>query len=409
MSTGSCRQASPGRSRLPYTGPVHRLARAVLVLLIVGHAAVDVGAGALPALAQYLRTELRLTYTVTGALVTSASLCGAAVQVVAGLAADRRRSLWMVPAGVALTAAGLAFAGLSTGPWTAAAALGVLALGPALFHPEAVRTAYQVAGERQATVMGFFTLGGSVGWALGPTVVALLAGTFGLRGLVLWLAVGLPVAGLLALSQRREGVLQRRELARQEGEDLWAAYAVLLAIALLRGGVHVGVTVFYPGFLIDHVGQSREAAAAALSVLLAGGVVAAPVLGRLADRWSRRGVLGATMAVLGAVVLLLPFLRPPWTYPAVLLLGACSQGVLPIALVLSQELLPGHTALGGGMQVAASSVAALLATPFGLVADAFGVPVVLRVAAVMAACGALLAAWLPAARGLPQPVATGGR
>lgn len=370
----------------------------LLALLIVAHAAVDVGAGALPALAQYLRTELRLTYTTTGLLITAASLCGAAVQVGAGFLADRRRSLWMVPAGVALTAAGLALAGFAWDPWTAVAALGVLALGPALFHPEAVRTAYQVAATHRAMVMGYFTLGGSVGWALGPAVVALLAGTFGLRGLALWLAVGLPIAALLGFSQRRHGVLQRGELARREGEDLWAAYAILMAIALLRGGVHVGVTVFYPGFLIDRLAQSREAASASLSLLLAGGVVAAPMLGRLADRWGRRGVLGGTMAVLAGVVALLPFLRPPWTYPAVFVLGACSQGVLPIALVLSQEFLPGHTALGGGMQVAASSVAALLATPFGLVADTFGVPTVLGLAAAMAVVGALLAAWLPAGR-----------
>jgi len=388
---------------------VHPSPVAVLALLIVGHAAVDVGAGALPALAQYLRTELRLSYTLTGIMVTAASLCGAVIQVAAGWTADRRPSLWMVPAGVALTATGLALAGLATGPWTAVAALAVLALGPALFHPEAVRRAYQAAGERRATVMGYFTVGGSVGWALGPTVVAVLAGAFGLRGLLLWLLVGFPIAALLALSQRREGTLRRAELMRQEGEDLWVAYGVLMAIALLRGGVHVGVTVFYPGFLIDRLGQSREAAAAVLSVLLAGGVLAAPLLGRLADRWSRRGVLGSTMAVLAGIVLLLPFLRPPWTYPAVLILGACSQGVLPITLVLSQEFLPGHTALGGGMQVAASSVAALLATPFGLVADNWGVPAVLRAAAAMAAAGALLSACLPAARARRAgPVLVGG-
>jgi len=382
---------------------------AVLVLLIVGHAAVDVGAGALPALAQYLRTELQLSYTLTGLMVTSASLCGALIQVTAGWAADRRPSLWMVPAGVALTATGLALAGFATTALLAAFSLAVLALGPALFHPEAVRTAYQVAGERRATRMGYFTVGGSVGWALGPTVVAVLAGAFGLRGLALWLLVGLPIAALLALSQRGEGVLQRPQHHVRQGQDLWAAYAVLLAIALLRGGVHVGVTVFYPGFLIDRLGQSRETAAAALSLLLAGGVVASPVLGRLADRWSRKGVLGATMAVLGGIVLLLPFLRPPWTYPAVLVLGACSQGVLPITLVLSQEFLPGHTALGGGMQVAASSVAALLATPFGLVADAWGVPAVLRVAATLALAGAALALWLPSGARTVGPALAGGK
>lgn len=391
---------------------MHGPAWSLLSLLILAHAAVDVGAGALPALAQYLRTELGLTYTVTGLLVTSASLSGAAVQVAAGLVADRRPSLWMVPSGVALTAAGLALAGFARSPWAAAGALAVLALGPALFHPEAVRTAYQAAGSRPATVMGYFTLGGSVGWALGPTVVAILAGAFGLRGLALWLVVGLPIAALLTFSRHRVGISQSREATLGTGEEnLWAAYAVLIAIALLRGGVHVGITVFYPGFLIDRLGQSREIAATTLSLLLAGGVVGGPLLGRLADRLGRRSVLGGTMAVLAGVVLLLPFLRPPWNYPAVLLLGACSQGVLPVALVLSQEFLPGHTALGGGMQVAASSVAALLATPFGLVADAFGVPMVLRLAAAMAAIGAVLAVYLPSVR--PRPLSStfvpGGR
>jgi hypothetical protein len=47
------------------------------------------------------------------------------------------------------------------------------------------------------------------------------------------------------------------------------------------------------------------------------------------------------------------------------------------------------------MQVAVSSFASLFATPFGILADRTSIPVVIWVAAALAAFGALLASRLP--------------
>jgi hypothetical protein len=81
------------------------------VLLIVGHGAVDATAGARPALIQLFRANLGLSYTVLGSLVTASSLCGAAAQVIFGLAADATHRVWMAPAGIALVTLGMSAAG----------------------------------------------------------------------------------------------------------------------------------------------------------------------------------------------------------------------------------------------------------------------------------------------------------
>ncbi len=47
----------------------------------------------------------------------------------------------------------------------------VTGIGVAAWHPEGYKTATGVAGERKATALGWFSLGGNVGIALGPPVV----------------------------------------------------------------------------------------------------------------------------------------------------------------------------------------------------------------------------------------------
>jgi FSR family fosmidomycin resistance protein-like MFS transporter len=370
-----------------------------LFLLLAAHAAVDAGSGAIPALVQHFRTELALSYTATGVLVTASSLGGGLAQILVGLVADLKPQPWMPSVGTGLAALGLASAGLAQDAVTAGLTFALIALGSAVFHPEAVRTVYLASGERRATAMATFSIGGSVGWALGPAAVALLAGSAGLGGMRWWLLVGLPVAGALAITSRPGVWTIEATLGEERDGDRndWAAYLNVLAVSLLRGGVHVAVTVFYPGYLIDVFGKSRTEVALLLSLLLGSGIVTSPVLGRMADRLGPKSVLIGTMAALALLVALLPSVPDPLIRPAMALVGATSMGTLPVSLVLGQAYLPRRRALGGGMQVAVSSFASLFATPFGVLADRHGIVVVLYGAALLAASGALLTARLPSA------------
>ena len=55
-------------------------------------------------------------------------------------------------------------------------------LGVAAFHPEGSRFANYVSGARRASGMSLFSVGGNVGFALGPVLVTPLVLAFGLHG-----------------------------------------------------------------------------------------------------------------------------------------------------------------------------------------------------------------------------------
>ena len=69
----------------------------------------------------------------------------------------------------------------------------VMGLGVASWHPEGYKTATGVAGDRKATALSWFSLGGNVGLALGPPVITSLV-----TGLALWW-IGLPNPTLWAV------------------------------------------------------------------------------------------------------------------------------------------------------------------------------------------------------------------
>ena len=67
-----------------------------------------------------------------------------------------------------LSGAGIALIGLAPGYRRVLALVVVMGLGVAAWHPEGYKTATGVAGDRKATALSWFSLGGNVGIALGP-------------------------------------------------------------------------------------------------------------------------------------------------------------------------------------------------------------------------------------------------
>ena len=108
-------------------------------------------------------------------------------------------------------------------------------------------------------------------------------------------------------------------------------------------------------------------------------------------------MLVLTLSLLTLLIALLPAARGALLYPELFLVGAMSAGALPVTLVMSQEYLPGRTALGGGLVLAASGLAALVAAPLGVVADAAGLRAAIYLTAGLAALATIFAARLPKA------------
>src|ERR671924_664597 len=136
--------------------------------------------GSLSALLPFLVAEFELSYTMAAALVLAATIASSVIQPAFGLWSDARGALWLLPAGVALAGLGMSFAALAPSYWLVL--VGVLAsgVGVAAYHPEGSKFASYVSGRRRASGMSLFSVGGNVGFAIGPPLASFFVITLGL-------------------------------------------------------------------------------------------------------------------------------------------------------------------------------------------------------------------------------------
>lgn len=187
--------------------------RRALGLLSAGHLASDFCQGAVPALVPFLIAQRGYTYSDATALVLAATVGSALAQPLFGLWADRARSPWLMPAGLALGGTGIALAGVAPGFELTLATVALSGLGVAAFHPEAARLANYASGDRRATGMSHFSVGGNAGFALGPLITTpvvlgqeYLPSRLGLAsGVTLGLAIGVGGLGAAALGLVADG------------------------------------------------------------------------------------------------------------------------------------------------------------------------------------------------------------
>ncbi|HVI85834.1 MAG TPA: MFS transporter, partial [bacterium] len=147
--------------------------RRILAVLSYGHLATDLAQGAIPALLPVFKALFHLSYAGVGFIVLLANISSSVVQPAFGFLSDRLALRWLMPLGALMAGLGIILSVLSTQyTWTVTLIL-ISGLGVAAFHPEGYRYAGLAAGDRRATGMSYFSLGGNIGYGLGPAAATL--------------------------------------------------------------------------------------------------------------------------------------------------------------------------------------------------------------------------------------------
>jgi MFS transporter, FSR family, fosmidomycin resistance protein len=155
------------------------LDKRAMAALSSGHLATDFASGALPALLPFFVDKFSLSYTLAAAVILASAISSSIVQPLFGLWSDRRGAIWLLPSGVALAGVGIALASIAPSYWLVLVFVVVSGLGVAAFHPEGSKFAAFAGGRRRASAMSLFSIGGNLGFALGPTVATPLVLAFG--------------------------------------------------------------------------------------------------------------------------------------------------------------------------------------------------------------------------------------
>jgi FSR family fosmidomycin resistance protein-like MFS transporter len=376
----------------------------VLALLALGHCVIDINQGALPALLPVLKTKFDLTYAATGTILLVANVTSSVIQPVFGYLADRTARRWLLPWGLVFASGGLALAGLAPG-YGALLVLVVLAgLGIAAYHPEGYKTANQVAGDRKATGLSLFSIGGNIGIALGPPLVTALVAGFGLAGTLGMLAPGLVAAALIAGALPTlvppAAVTARPRTDAEAGRQMRGAMALLIGVVTIRSWTQLGLVAYVPFFYVDVLGRDPRVVGPLLFLFLGAGALGTLVGGPLADRWGARRYI--TWSLVTVAPLLGVFLWRGGDAVATGLLavaGFLLVSAFSVTVALAQAYLPRRLGTAAGLIVGlAIGTGGIGVALFGLVADHWGIVPTLRLIAALPLVGFGFALFLPEPR-----------
>lgn len=366
-----------------------------------GHFCTDLNQGALPALLPFLMADHHLTYAAAAGLMFANSLTSSIIQPLFGYYADRLERPVLLPWSVLLAGAGVALVGWLESYAAIFCAVALSGVGIAAFHPEAARLANLVAGEKKATGLGIFGIGGNAGFAAGPLLATVLILAAGLKATVVFLLPAVAIWFFLLRRMQGFGRIAAKATAAAPppGEDNWSAFSRLSLVVICRSVLFAGLNTFIPLYWLHVLLQSHTAGSSALTLLFTVGVVGTFFGGRWADRY------GYLRVIRYGYLLLLPVLGLFVTTDSPVLAMAL---LVPIGLglfapysptvVLGQKYLPRRMGFAAGITMGlAVSVGGVAAPLLGWLADQHGLSfsflllTALPLVAVLAACS------------LPQP------
>lgn len=333
-------------------------------------------------------TEFRLSFAQVGFIRTAYTGAMTAVQIPAGVLAERWGERRLLAAGTALTAAGFVAIGWWAGGFLALLALLVIAgAGSGVQHPlssSLVSKAYETGARRAA--LGTYNVSGDLGKIAAAAGIAVVVAAVGWRSASVvsgTVGLGAAVVILVALAVLRQGDAAT-SVSRQDAPAAgWGirdgrGFQALSAVGMIDNATRTGFLTFLP-FALTAKGVSVAGIGAALALVFAGGAVGKFVCGFVAERVGVIRTVVFTEAATALGILVIVAAPQPVALAALLPLGIALNGTSSVLYATVADLvMPERRSRAYGLYYTLSIGASATApTVYGFVSDLVGVSVTL--------------------------------
>lgn len=243
----------------------------------------------------------------------------------------------------------------------------VAGIGIAMLHPEGGRLANLVAPGDKAASMSIFSVGGQVGFCVGPIITCAAMSAFGLR--------------------------DSAAVAQAGGRGRWDAFGVVLGALSARSIICYGVTSFVPLFMVAVFAQSEQAGSAMITLFAAVEAAATLASSKAAGRvGTRRLIVGCFVALVAGLAAFASSPSVTVSIGLIVVLAIAINLFNPPAITLGQSFVPNHLSMASGLSFGVVvCVGGVLSPVLGLFGDAFGLIAVMWALSAIAAVGLALA------------------
>ncbi|MCX8111238.1 MAG: MFS transporter [Syntrophorhabdaceae bacterium] len=359
----------------------------VLLILSLGHLVTDIYQGALPATLPFLKEKLALSYTMTGFILMMANFTSSILQPLFGFYSDKKEKAILLPVGVLAAGIGYSLLSLPNNYIMVLFLVVISGLGIAAYHPEGYKTAHFFTGERSVTGMSIFSVGGNLGFSLGPIISIYLIHHLGFSYLPFMVVISLACVAII-LSQKKTIAIPSLEHERKKQSTekatlgSYVSLFMVIMVVIMRSWTQMGLLSYIPFYYINYMKGDPLIAGKLVFIYLLCGAAGTLIGSPFADRWGHRFFLRLTMLL---ATITLPLIFIPFIQNSILLyfiLGL--QGMLMIStfsvtIVMAQRLLPNRLGVASGLMVGfAIGTGGIGVTLLGIIADNYGVPAALK-------------------------------
>ncbi len=374
-----------------------------LALLCLGHMVTDLNTSALPALLPFLKETLGLSYAMAGTIILFSNMTSSVIQPAFGYLADRQSLRWFLPLGCFCAALGIALLGWARSYGEILLLVIFSGLGVAIYHPEGWRLANFYAGEKKATGMSIFGVGGNLGFAFGPLLAVYLVKRLGLPGSFYFIIPGTVMAGIFIFSKiwKVPNIPSSRSTSPSAAgsfsfRKVIYPLSLLLGMVIFRSWTHIGLMTFIPFYYINYMKGDPLQAGNLLFGFLGAGTLGTLVGGPLADHYGHKRIILLSLGLTSPLLVLFLLSSGSWAFIFFILAGFIMIFSFSVSMVMGQYFLPKHLGTVSGLIVGlAIGTGGIGATVLGLFADRWGVPATLWLIAFIPWGAFLLAALIP--------------
>lgn len=349
---------------------------AEVITVAAAHGAHDTYFSFLPTILPLLIEKLSLS-TAQAGLLSACTQIPNLVQPLIGYLADHKNMKLLVI--LAPTFSGVLISLVGVAPSFGLTALLLLLAGfsTAGFHSIAPAMVGAKAGRKVGRGMGFFMVGGELGFGIGPLVVVAAISVLTLNGLPWLMTLGMLASVILYFrlkdtstvrsARGGAGLPWREALTQMKGLML-----PIMAITFITAFLNVNIVNFLPTFLSGE-GAAFALAGASLSIVELSGTIGVFLMSMYSDRLGQRNI--ALVGTLLSVGFAAGFLLLQGWVRLVMLVGVGMSAFVanPAFLAMVQTQFKANRSLANGMYMASSFILRSVAVVIvGALADHFG-------------------------------------
>ncbi|MDR1593820.1 MAG: MFS transporter [Prevotellaceae bacterium] len=371
----------------------------ILLSLSILHGLNDALQSAVSASYPLLKNDLMLSFSQIGLITLTYQISASVFQPVIGFLYDKRPYVWSLPMGTCFTLAGIISLAFTTTMFWTMCSVFMVGIGSSTLHPEASRLTSIASGGKRGFAQSLFQVGGNLGGALGPLLVAFLAAPYGRQYIsffailsVIAIVVAIPVCrwykNRLQIFREEKTTMKVRMESPLPTKTVVCSIAILLLLIFSKYVYVASLSSYYTFYLIEKFNVEIQDSQIYLFVFLGATAIGTLMGGPIGDKIGRKYVIWASILGAAPFTLLMPHVNLFWTVVLSFFIGLIISSAFPAILLYAQELLPYKLGLVSGLFFGfAFGIAGIASAILGKMADIHGIEIIYHICAYMPLLG----------------------